>query len=105
MFEEAIDLDAFYGLPSSSALGILIQISATDREEMTLHHLTLYFSDHQNMLREAIDELQFLGLLHAEETNMYGTDTLRLTITMPGHIYLSGFAEKLNYQYKSYFSE
>ena len=105
MFEDEIDLEGFYGQPSSSALGVLVQILTTDRVIMTLHHLMDHFSDDSTVLEASIDELRFLGLLDVAKVYVDGTDTLELEITMPGHAYLSLFAGELINHYKFYFSE
>ena len=105
MFEDEIDLEGFYGQPSSSALGVLVQILATDKITMTLHHLIDHFSDDSAALRASIDELRFLGLLDVAQVYIDGTDTLELEITMSGHAYLSLFAGELINHYKFYFSE
>jgi hypothetical protein len=105
MFEDEIDLEGFYGQPSSSALGVLIQILTADKITMTLHHLIDYFNDDSDVLKAAIEELRFLGLLDVAQLYVDGIDTLELEITMPGHAYLSLFAGELINHYKFYFSE
>jgi hypothetical protein len=105
MFEDEIDLDGFYGQPSSSALGVLVQILAADKISVTLNHLIDHFSDDATVLRTSIDELRFLGFLDVAQVYVDGNDTLELEITMPGHVYLSLFAGELINHYKCYFSE
>jgi len=64
-----------------------------------------HFSDDVDVLKTAIEELRFLGLLNVAQLYVDGTDTLELEITMPGHVYLSLFAGELINHYKCYFSE
>lgn len=105
MFEDDIDLEGFYGMPSASALGVLFQILISNGKVATTHDLLDYFSDGIHELRQAIDELQLLGVLDVTAVQQDGVDTSKLEITLRGHAYLSGFAWELIENYQNYFSE
>jgi hypothetical protein len=105
MFEGDIDLEGFYGMPSARALGVLFQILISNGKVATTHDLLDYFSDGIHELRQAIDELQLLGVLNVTAVQQDGVDTSKLEITLPGHAYLSGFAWVLIENYQNYFSE
>ena len=105
MFEDDIDLEGFYGMPSARALGVLFQILISNGKVATTHDLLDYFSDGIHELRQAIDELQLLGVLNVTAVQQDGVDTSKLDITLPGHAYLSGFAWELIENYQNYFSE
>ena len=105
MFEDDIDLEGFYGMPSARALGVLFQILISNGKVTTTHYLLDYFSDGIHELRQAIDELQLLGLLEVTAVQQDGVDTSKLEITLPGHAYLSGFAWELIDNYQHYFSD
>lgn len=105
MFEDDIDLEGFYGMPSARALGVLFQILISNGKVATTHDLLDYFSDGIHELRQAIDELLLLGLLEVTAVQQDGVDTSKLDITLPGHAYLSGFAWELIDNYQHYFSD
>lgn len=105
MFENDIDLEGFYGMPSARALGVLFQILISNGKVATTHDLLDYFSDGIHELRQAIDELLLLGLLEVTAVQQDGVDTSKLDITLPGHAYLSGFAWELIDNYQHYFSD
>jgi hypothetical protein len=105
MFEDDIDLEGFYGMPSARALGILFQILISNGKVSTTHDLLDCFSDGIHELRQAIEELQLLGLIEVTGVQQDGVDTSKLEITLPGHVYLSGFAWELIENYQNYFSE
>jgi hypothetical protein len=105
MFEDDIDLEGFYGMPSARALGVLFQILISNGKVATTHDLLDYFSDGIHELRQAIDELQLLGVLNVTAVQQDGVDTSKLEITLTGHAYLSGFAWELIENYQNYFSE
>ena len=105
MFEDEIDLEGFYGMPSAGALGVLVQILVANGKASTAHDLLDYFSDGIHDLRQIVDELRLLGLLDVTEMLVNGTETARLDITIPGHAYLSQFAWELINNYESYFSD
>jgi hypothetical protein len=104
MFEDDIDLEGFYGMPSARALGILFQILISNGKVSTTHDLLDYFSDGIYDLVQAIDELKWLGFLEVTAVQQDGVDTSKLEITLPGHGYLSGFAWELIENYQNYFS-
>ena len=105
MFEDEIDLEDFYGMPSARALGVLFQILISNGKVATTHDLLEYFSDGIHELKQAIYELQSLGHLEVAAVQQDGVDTLKLEITLQGHAYLSGFAWELIENYQNYFSD
>ena len=72
MFEDDIDLKGFYGMPSARALGVLFQILISNGKVATTHDLLDYFSDGIHELRQAIDELQLLGVLNVTAVQQDG---------------------------------
>ncbi len=105
MFEDDIDLEGFYGMPSARALGVLFQILISNGKVATTHDLLDHFSDGIYDSVQAIDELQLLGVLNVTAVQQDGVDTSKLEITLLGHAYLSGFAWELIENYQDYFSE
>ena len=45
MFEDDIDLEGFYGMPSARALGVLFQILISNGKVATTHDLLVDFTD------------------------------------------------------------
>ena len=105
MFEDDIDLEGFYGMPSARALGVLFQILISNGKVATTHDLLDHFTDGIYDLIQAVEELQLLGHLDVTNVQQDGVDTSKLEITLPGHAYLSGFAWELIENYQNYFSE
>jgi hypothetical protein len=105
MFEDDIDLEGFYGMPSARALGVLFQILISNGKVATTHDLLDHFTDGIYELIQAVKELQLLGHLDVTAVQQDGVDTSKLEITLPGHAYLSGFAWELIENYQNYFSE
>ena len=105
MFEDDIDLEGFYGMPSASALGVLFQILISNGKVATTHDLLDHFSDGIYDLVQAIDELQLSGVLDVTAVQQDGVDTSKLEITLQGHAYRSGFAWELIDNYQNYFSD
>jgi hypothetical protein len=105
MFEDDIDLEGFYGMPSARALGVLFQILISNGKVATTHDLLDHFTDGIYDLIQAVEELQLLGHLDVTNVQQDGVDTSKLDITLPGHAYLSGFAWELIENYQNYFSD
>lgn len=105
MFEDEIDLEGIYGMPSASALGVLFQLLISSRDTSTTHDLLDHFSDGIHELRQSISELQSYGFIEVTAVQQNGVDTSKLAITLKGHTYLSGFAWELITRYESYFRE
>ena len=105
MFEDDIDLEGFYGMPSARALGVLFQILISNGKVATTHDLLDHFTDGIYDLIQAVEELQLLGHLDVTAVQQDGVDTSKLEITLPGNAYLSGFAWELIENYQNYFSE
>jgi hypothetical protein len=105
MFEDDIDLEGFYGMPSARALGVLFQILISNGKVATTHDLLDHFTDGIYDLVQAVEELQLLGHLDVTNVQQDGVDTSKLDITLPGHAYLSGFAWELIENYQNYFSD
>ena len=105
MFEDDIDLEGFYGMPSARALGVLFQILISNGKVATTHDLLDHFTDGIYDLIQAVEELQLLGHLDVTAVQQAGVDTSKLDITLPGHAYLSGFAWELIENYQNYFSD
>ena len=105
MFEDDIDLEGFYGIPSARALGVLFQILISNGKVATTHDLLDHFTDGIYDLIQAVEELQLLGHLDVTNVQQDGVDTSKLDITLPGHAYLSGFAWELIENYQNYFSD
>jgi hypothetical protein len=105
MFEEEMDRERFYGMPSAGALGVLVQILMSKGTTSITHDLLDHFSDGIYDLVQIIDELQLLGHLDVTAVQLDGFDTSRLEITLPGQDYLSGFAWELIDKYQGYFSD
>jgi hypothetical protein len=105
MFEDEIDLEGLYGMPSARAFGVLLTILISNGKVATTHDLLDCFTDGIYDLVQAIDELQLLGHLDVTAVRQDGVDTSKLEITLPGHAYLSGFAWELIENYQNYFSD
>jgi hypothetical protein len=105
MFEDDIDLEGFYGMPSARALGVLFQILISNGKVATTHDLLDHFTDGIYDLVQAVEELQLLGHLDVTNVQQDGVDTSKLDITLPGHAFLSGFAWELIENYQNYFSD
>jgi len=105
MFEDDIDLEGFYGMPSARALGVLFQILISNGKVATTHDLLDHFTDGIYDLIQAVEELQLLGHLDVTAVQQDGVDTSKLDITLPDHAYLSGFAWELIENYQNYFSD
>jgi len=105
MFEDDIDLEGFYGMPSARALGVLFQILISNGKVATTHDLLDHFTDGIYDLIQAVEELQLLGHLDVTAVQQDGVDTSKLDITLPGHAHLSGFAWELIENYQNYFSD
>lgn len=105
MFEDEIDLEDFYGMPSAAAFGVLMQMITSSGNVSTAHDLLECFSDGIHDLSRAVDELQILGFLDVTAIEVEGMPTVKLDITFLGHTYLSMFAWELIDSYQSYFSD
>jgi hypothetical protein len=105
MFEDDIDLERLYGMPSAASLGLLVQIVASDGKVSTTHDLLDCFSDGIHDLGWAINDLQMLGFVNATSAEVDGMATVKLEVTLLGHTYLSMFAWQLIENYQSYFRD
>lgn len=105
MFEDEIDLEDFYGMPTAAAFGVLMQIITSSGKVSTTHDLLECFSDGIHDLSRAVSELQMLGFLDVNAIEVEGLPTVKLDITFLGHTYLSMFAWELIENYQSYYRD
>ena len=80
MFEDDIDLERLYGMPSAASLGLLVQIVASDGKVSTTHDLLDCFSDGIHDLGWAINDLQMLGFVNATSAEVDGMATVKLKL-------------------------
>lgn len=105
MFEDDIDLENYYGMPSAAAFGVLMWIITSNGKVSTTHDLLEGFSDGIHDLSRAVGELEMLGFLEVSAIEVESIPTVKLDITFRGHTYLSMFAWELIDNYQSYFRD